>query len=243
MRRRSDRNHTGLGIAVACMLLAAILCLSIRIGEITVSGSSRYSPEQIEGFLFPGHWGKNTAAAWLKNRFRPHRQIPFVEDYKVVFHSPFRVEVIIYDKSIVGYVTDMSSYLYFDRDGIIVESSGHRLEGVPLVEGLHFGRMVLYQPLPVDNPQIFEQILNLTQQLYLYEIPVDEIRYDEYGEPWLTIGEMKVTLGSSTDMDGKLSTLNDILKAQPQLKEIPGTLELNTYTESNSHAGITFKKK
>ena len=243
MKQRAERNHTRLGIAVACMLLTAILGLSVRIGEITVSGSSRYSPEQIEGILFAGHWGKNTAAAWLKNQFQPHHQIPFVEDYKVVFHSPFRVEVIIYDKSIVGYVTDMSSYLYFDKDGIIVESSGRRLEGVPLVNGLHFGRMVLYQPLPVDNPQIFEQILNLTQQLYLYEIPVNEIRYDEYGEPWLTIGEMKVTLGSSIDIDGKLSTLNDILKAQPQIKEMKGTLELNNYTESNNRAGITFKKK
>jgi hypothetical protein len=43
-----------------------------------------------------------------------------VEDYQLVFHGPFKVEVIVHDKSIVGYVSHMSSYMYFDRDGIIV---------------------------------------------------------------------------------------------------------------------------
>ena len=33
------------------------------------------------------------------------------------------MEVIIYEKSVVGYVSYMSSYMYFDKDGIIVELS------------------------------------------------------------------------------------------------------------------------
>ena len=54
---------------------------------------------------------------------------------------------------------------------------------------------------------------------------------------------MEVTMGDHTDIDGKISTLNDILKAQPQLTQISGTMKLDKYSESNSGAGITFKKK
>ena len=32
-------------------------------------------------------------------------------------------------KSIVGYVSYMSSYMYFDREGIVVESSGQKVRG------------------------------------------------------------------------------------------------------------------
>ena len=55
--------------------------------------------------LFSGRWGKNSAYAYFADRFRLHREIPFVEDYKVVFHGPSMWEIIIYEKSIVGYVS------------------------------------------------------------------------------------------------------------------------------------------
>ena len=232
-----------MGIAVAAFLLAVILLLSVRIRTVTVTGSTHYSQEQIEDMLFGEKWGRNPAYAYASYRFKPRRTIPFVEDYKLIFHSPFHVEVILYEKSIVGYVSYMSSYMYFDRDGIIVESSPDKLPDVPLVTGLEFGHIVLHQPLPVENPKIFEEILNLTQQLSLYEIQVDKIRFGQDGQASLMIGQMEVTLGGNNDLDGKISTLNDILTAQPQLKDIRGVLELEDYTESNSKAGITFKRK
>ena len=243
MRKKEEKHHMILGIAVAAILLTAILVLSVRIQEVTVSGSSRYSAKQVEELLFSGRLGKNSAIAYVKDRFQPHRQIPFVEDYKIVFHGPFKAEVIIYDKSIVGYVSYMSSYMYFDREGIVVESSGSKLAGIPWITGMDLGRVVLYQPLPVKDSRIFEEVLNLTQQLSLYQISVDQIRFNAYNQPTLTIGQMEVPLGATGNIDGKLSVLNDILKDQPQLKDIRGTLELSEYNETNDRAGITFKRK
>lgn len=243
MRNFWRNHHTGAGITVTVLLLALILLLSVHIQNISVTGSGRYSSGQIEELLFSGRWGRNSAYAYATARFRPHRQIPFVEDYKVVFHSPFDVEVIIYEKSIVGYVSYMSSYMYFDKDGIVVESSGSRLEGVPWITGMEFGRIVLYQALPVEDKGVFEEILNLTQQLSMYEIAVDRIQYDKNGQASLFIDQMEVTLGDNTDIDGKISTLSDILASQPHLTQISGTMRLENYSESDSRAGITFKRK
>ena len=239
MRNYGSKHHIGAGIAAAVVLLLAILLLSVQIQHVTVTGSDRYSAKQVEELLFTGRWGKNSAHAYFSDKFRPHIQIPFVEDYKVVFHNPLDVEVIIYEKSIVGYVSYMSSFMYFDKDGIVVESSGSQLPGVPWITGMEFGRIVLHRPLPVDDKNIFEEILNLT----VYDIAVDRIQYDSHGQATLFIGKMEVTMGDHTDIDGKISTLNDILKAQPQLTEISGTMKLDNYSESNSGAGITFKKK
>ena len=150
--------------------------------------------------------------------------IPFVDDYKLVFHGPTKLEVIVYEKDIVGYVSDMSSYMYFDRDGIVVESSSSKLEGVPWITGLHFGQLILHRPLPVEDQTVFQDILNLTQQLSLHQLSVDRIEYNSHKKATLYMGEMEVTLGDDTNIDSKISVLSDILAAQPQLVGIPGAV-------------------
>ena len=218
IRRAERKSYKWVGIAAAVLLLAAVLVFGLRIKEVSVSGSNRYTPEQIENILFSGRWGNNTILAFIRDKTQPHRQIPFVEKYKIVFHGPFKAEVIIYDKSIVGYVSYMSSYMYF-------------------------GRIVLYQHLPVKDPKIFEEILNLSQQLSVYHIQVDRIRFGSSGQPSLTIGQMEVTLGDGGDVDGKLSLLNDILRDHPELKDKKGTLELDGYSDTGNDGTIPFKLK
>lgn len=120
---------------------------------------------------------------------------------------PSDVEVIVYEKSVVGYVSYMNSRMYFDKDGIIVESTSETLPGVPKIAGLSFGHIVLHQPLPVEDISVFNEILNLTQVLSVNEVAVDEIRFNKEKEATLQIRSLKVELGSNSEMNGKLSEL------------------------------------
>ena len=243
MARKAEKRNLGLWAAAALVLLAAILILCLRISNVTVSGNTRYTSEQMEEYLFQDSWDRNPFVCYLKDHFRPHRQIPFVEDYRLVFHSPFDVEVIVYEKSVVGYVSCMSSYMYFDRDGIIVESSTRRLEGVPEITGLKFGHLILHQPLPVEDASVFQDIMNLTQQLDLKQLEVDRIAYNSEKEATLYIGKMEVSLGKGENIDSKISVLSDILRDQPQLSQMEGQIELDHYSEDGIGGGITFKKR
>ena len=234
------KSHMGLWIGLAVFLLLVLLVLSVQVRTVTVTGNNKYSAEQIEDMLFENRWDRNSLFLFLKDRVRPHKEIPFVEDYSIVFRSPFSVEVIVYEKSVVGYVSYMSSYMYFDKDGIIVESSSSRLEGIPWITGLNFGQIVLNKPLPVENQQIFEQIMNLTQVLSIYEIKADQIKYDSSGNATLIIGDIDVYLGDNKDMNGKISELHDML---PELEGMSGTLYLDTYDENNSGMWYSFIKK
>ncbi len=51
--------------------------------------------------------------------------------------------------------------VYFDKDGIVVESSDQEIEGVPLIKGLTFDRLTMHQALNVKDASIFGTILNI----------------------------------------------------------------------------------
>ena len=231
------------GILLGILLLLAALVFAVRIKEIKVTGNSHYTEEQVIDLVLGGKWSRNSAFCYYENRFREHKSIPFIEEYKIEFKSPTKIEIVVFEKSVVGYVSYMSSYMYFDKDGIIVESSVEQLPGVPWITGLDFGHIILHQPLPVADPDTFGEILNLTQQLSVYHIQVDRIRFGSSGQPSLTIGQMEVTLGDGGDVDGKLSLLNDILRDHPELKDKKGTLELDGYSDTGNDGTIPFKLK
>ena len=235
-----DKGKMKIGIMLAVFLLAGIVLLSVKITQVTVSGNSRYTDEEIESLIFRSGWDYNPLYFYLKDRIRPHEQIPFVEDYKIEFQSPGKVEVIVYEKSIVGYVSYMSSYMYFDKDGIIVESASEKLPGIPEITGLKFGHIVLYEKLPVESAQIFSDILNLTQVLSIYQIESDQIRFSTNGSTTLHIGDIDVLLGGNNDLNGKISELSDIM---PQIVGLSGTLYLDTYDEGNLNAMYAFKPR
>lgn len=153
---QKGKRRTGPAI-VLTLLLMAILALSINIKTITVTGNKRFTQEQMTEMLFPDRLSRNFLFCYLRDRLKDHEPIPFVEDYKLVFRGPSEVEIIVYEKSVVGYVSYMSSYMYFDKDGIIVESANEKLPDVPLVSGLKFGQIVLYQKLPVEDEKIFRK--------------------------------------------------------------------------------------
>ena len=241
MKKTQYRRSRRLKItALAVILLAAALLLSVRISEVTVTGNERYTKEELTQILFPDQWSRNSLFCFFRDRLQEHVQIPFVEDYEIVFQGPGKVEVIVYEKSVVGYVSYMSSYMYFDKGGIIVESANEALPGVPLVTGLKFGQIVLYQKLPLEKEETFRQILNLTQILSIFELKVDRIQYGSYGDITLYLKEIEVLLGSGGNMNDKISELNDML---PHLEGRKGILHLEDYDEMEIRAGYTFEPK
>lgn len=227
-------------IMVLLLLLLTAAVLSVRVRTVTVSGNARYTAEQIENMIFDSNISRNAAYCYYQYKFKAHKQIPFVEDYKIVFRSPTAVEIIIYEKSVVGYVSYMNSFMYFDKDGIIVESTSEKLEKIPLVTGLKFGHIVLHRPLPIENSRVFEEILNLTQLLSVFEIGVDKIHYNSSYEAELTIGGLVVQLGDNSDINGKVSELNDILR---DYSDLDGTLYLDSYDDSNANPMYRFQKR
>ncbi len=233
---------------VAVFVALAATALIVKIEDVTITGNEWYTGEEIEDkILDSGHLSRTSAYQFVRQLMGKREMIPFVQDYKIVFDTPKSVEIIVYEKSIVGYVKYMGSYMYFDKDGIVVDSSAEPLAGIPEITGLKFGNIVLYKPLPVEDPKIFESILNLTQMLQNFGIKCDRIDYTGVREATLYLGNIKVALGSDSEMNGKIAELNNMLpKIKAKMTEEgiqSGTLYLDNYDENANSTAYSFKKE
>lgn len=238
-KARKVRNMMLGGLALIILLVAIILA-STRIKSFKVIGNTRYTSEEVVDLIFSGTWDTNAFYCFIKDKTQEHKQIPFIQRYDIDFVGPMEVSVTVYEKNIVGYVDYMSSHMYFDKDGIVVESTGESLDGIPKISGLSFGSIVLYKELPVNNMKVFNDILNLTGALSENSIECDEIVYDNLLNATLIIGDIEVYLGGTEDMEMKIFTLNDIL---PKLEGLKGELNLSDYNDSSDHESYIFKSK
>ena len=69
---------------------------------------------------------------------------------------------------------------------------------------------------------------------------MDKIQYDTKGDATLFMQELEIFLGDSSDINGKVAELSDMM---PQLAGNSGILYLNTYDPINRQMMYTFKKK
>ncbi len=246
-QRTKTRRFLWAAAAAGVVLLAALL--SVRVRQVQVSGSSYYSQEELEQLLFPGFLDRSPLVVWLRQQTGSYPEIPFVERYTVRLTGLTSAQVTVYEKSMIGYVEFSGSYLYFDKDGLIVESSTERYGTLPRITGLDFDYAVLHQTLPVEEPRVFTEIQQISQYLGSQEVDwggetrllgelLDQIDFDGAGQITCCFGDIWVFLGSAESLEGKLREMKDIL---PQLYGRTGTLYLNTYQENESDPSYIFK--
>lgn len=220
--------------AICCLLFALFLSAYIYIIEnytittVYVEGNIHYTNEEIMDMVMNGRYGHNSIFLSLKYRDRGIDDIPFIETMDVAIEAKDTVRIMVYEKAIAGYVTYLGRYIYFDKDGIVVETSEEETPGIPQVTGLAFDHIVLHEPLPVENQEIFGNILNITQMLDKYSLAVDKIYFSADYQVTLIFGEAKVTMGESKDIDEKIMALQYMM---PDLEGKKGTLDMREYTE------------
>ena len=87
--------------------------------------------------------------------------------------------------------------MYFDKDGIVVESSSKLYSGVPQIEGLKFTSIVLGSKLDAGDDSVFSDILELTQAFEKYNLDIDKVYFDSSYNVTLYMNEVKIILGNA----------------------------------------------
>ncbi|MBR5473996.1 MAG: cell division protein FtsQ [Lachnospiraceae bacterium] len=256
-KRRKNRQFsykTWIVPALVFVLFAVAGCLVMtsKVTTIKVEGNTHYSDDDVVDMLFPDEKSKNSVYCYWNHRFGEKKEVPLIESYEMNFEGANTVEIIIYEKSIVGCIEYMGSYMYFDKDGLVVESAPTKEIEVPLITGLTFHKIVLYQTLPVPKEEVFEEILNLTQLLYLYEIPAKQLQYDAHLDTTLTMADrttstgevlqlanVRVLLGNRQNMEEKVAELKNQMG---YLSGLSGVLHLETYNRTDLNPQFIFEK-
>lgn len=195
---------------------------------VYVEGNVHYTNEEIMEMVMGGRYGDNSLFLALKYKDKGIDDVPFIQTMDVTIENRNTIRITVYEKALAGYVSYLGRYVYFDKDGIVVETSTEETEGIPQVTGLKFDHVILHESLPVENPEVFDEILNITQQLERYSMSADRIYFDPDYQVTLVFGEAKVSLGDSQYIDEKIMKLQHIL---PELAGKKGTLNMREYSE------------
>lgn len=230
----------GSGIKIAIIIIVLILAVALGAGyyiidtytvsTVYVEGNIHYTEDEIKAIVMDGTLGNNSLYLSMKYKNRGIEGVPFVDVMDVTILAPDTVRITVYEKALTGYVKYLGTYLYFDKDGYVVESSSVITEGVPQITGLVFDHMAVGEPLPVEDQEVFKDILNVTKLLEKYSLDADKIYFHNSGEITVYFADVKVALGNdSATLEDKLMLLPGLL---PSLEGRNGTLQMEVYVEN-----------
>ncbi len=195
-----------------------IISQTFQVKNIVVEGCTQYSDEEIKEKLMSKSSDSITFLMYLRYKFTDHKEIPYIESYSISMEDNHTIKVKVYEKIMIGCVELMGSYMYFDRDGIVVESSKERIDGIPLITGLKFDKIVLKEQLEIQKSSLYDMILNLTKLIQKFEINVDKVFINSSYEVTLTCEENEFLLGKRDFYDTQISAIPNILKEAESMK-------------------------
>lgn len=226
-------------IVILAILAGGIGYLStFHLKTIEVTGCNLVSEEDVRSAVENSGFLNNTLVLYLKNKFHPIENIPFVAKLDIDFVSKNQVVVTVYEKSIAGCIEYMDGYVYFDKDGIILESSGERKPGIPCIEGLTFNSWEKGEKLPIEDEEKFKHILAITQLLEKYQLTIDGIEFTPENEIVLWHDAIRIEIGEGDYLAVQMMNLGSILEG---LEGKEGTLYMKDFTSDDATA--SFKAK
>lgn len=226
-----------LGIAVFLLCVFLLIAGRYTVKTITVEGNVHYTNDEIVDMVMKNQLDHNSLYLSLKYRKKGIVGIPFIEKMNVSILAPDTIKITVYEKAVAGYIEYLGKYMYFDKDGIIVETSDKKTAGIPQITGLEFDYVVLHESLPIENTDIFQSILDITQLLGKYEISAEKIYFDKNEQMTLYFENIRVRLGDISNIDDKITRLKAIL---PELEGQKGILRMENYEEGMKN--ITFNR-
>lgn len=224
-KRKKKRKILLIVLAIA-LFLGIIIFGVFRLRDVEIVGNERYSEEEIKNIILSDQNSGNALYLYWKYRFTQPQDLPFVDKVEVSFISPGKLRMKVYEKGIVGYVQYLDTYMYFDKDGIVVYSSTARDEAVPEIKGLEFKEIALYEELPVKNKEVFRTILELTQLLAKKDLNPDEIYFSQELDISLQFAGVEAALGKDDYLEEKAAQLPELLSS---LKNKSGILHMESY--------------
>lgn len=219
---------------VAGIALIVFLCYFIfHIDTVTVEGTEYYTDAEIKNAVFTRDFSDNEIMFFIYDKMFGINTLPFVEEIEAEYHGPRSLTLHVYDKNISGCINYLGQYVYFDKDGIVLQTLPEKKEGIPVVTGINFGNFTVGKPFQVEDASVFDSIMNVSQQIGHYGMDVEKIKITD-GEIRLVIGSLKVDLGKKERYDDAMSELAGVLEtAQEENLKLNGTIHMENYTSGD----------
>lgn len=226
-------------IIIAFVIIGIVLItLLCRIKTIKVEGTQYYSDKEIVSAVKEDFYIPNSVFLKLRNKIKPIETMPFVENIDIRITGLNSITIRVNENLRAGCISYAGKYVYFDKDGYALEVMNKRLKDVPLVTGLSYDNITIYEKLPVKKKGYFSKIIRITTLITTNELTINEIQFKEDGDIVLKKADLNVNLGTGDDLDAQLSVLPGIFES---LEGKSGTVYMDQYTKESKI--ITFRTK
>lgn len=248
MRRERIKRHSGVRYYLLNILLfliilgiisAAAMIFFCQTSSVKVKGNTIGSDKEIEQYVLSDKYDENAVYATVRNFLFPRKDIPFVASYRVSMQSRNTLVIQITEKEPYGFVESEKgdAYVYYGKDGNVLEVSDRLLEDVFRVVGLTAKEPAVGERLPVGESNV-KTILTIQEEINREGLDVAAITFSKDGTITFSTGNILVNLGTRANITEKLRRLPYIL---PKLKKQRGTLHLEEWSEENTD--IVFEKE
>lgn len=237
-RKRGKR--WGIGLAAGLVVLAALVIFGLfQVREVVVVGNHTFTAKQIQQTVMQDGLCRNSLyLTWkFQDSDRASDALPFLSAVEVKLINPFKVQIHVYEKQEIGYFQTGGKYVYFDRDGMVIESSDTLHEDVPVVTGVSVTNSKLYDTLELSDETLLEPLLTLAASLSNEQLTPDEIRFSTSDEIILIFGKVKALLGKSENLEDKAAALASIYS---QVEDKQGNLDMRNYSLTSQT--VTFRE-
>jgi cell division protein FtsQ len=238
-KRKKSIIVTLLFVAIILAIAFLVVIALFKVKNVEVEGNKLYDSSVIESAVLNDEYSWNSLYVFIKYKFVSTEDIPFVDTMEISMKNPQTLHIKVYEKGMMGYIyiSSIDENAYFDKDGIVVETSPKVIDDTPQINGIDCDEVVLYEKLPIKSSRL-KEILTLTQSLKRNSLIPDSITYGVEDEPVLAYGDIKVEMGSLDLLTQKVERL---AKIKPELDGLAGTLHLENWTEETTN--IVFDKK
>ncbi len=239
-RKKNKNLWKWIGTALAAIGVAGGLFFFIyyKVDEVEVMGSSHYSQEEIKDMVLRGPLASNSVLAPLLYTKKETVGIPFIQGYAVNQVNRNTICISVKEKKPVGCIPYLDSYVYFDRNGVFVESSRERDKTVPYFDGISVKHVVMDEPLPIKGDTVLNTAVALATIFQKNEMIPEHIQFDENYHISLRYGEIVVMLGQDKYLEDKMTRALAIL---PLISGKKGILHLDSVTDTIKT--ITFEEE
>lgn len=217
-----------LGVMLA---IALFIFFGLKIDTVKVEGTQAYSEEEIKKAVFQRKFSDNELFFAIYQKMYGIQKLPLVEDIEVTYENMHTVTLHVYDKAVSGCIRYMGQYVYFDKDGIVLQSMDTKKEGVPVVTGIQFGTFTVGEAFHVKDDSMFAAIMNLSQLIAHYGIEVSRIHMSD-GSVAVYSGDILVILGKKEMYDDEMSALSSVLETTKKEK-LSGTIHMENFKEGD----------
>lgn len=229
-----------ISIGLMLLLVAGIIFFFVyfRVEHVEVMGSNHYSEEEIQEMILRGPMASNSVLAPILYSTDDAGDIPFVEGFRVSQMNRNTIVISVKEKQPVGCIPYLDSYVYFDRNGIFIESSKERDESVPYFDGIQVDYVIKNEKLPIKGTTVLNTAVALSTIFQKNDMIPDHIEFDSSYHISLVYGDITVQLGKDEYLEDKMARVIAIL---PKLTGKKGILHLENVNDTVKT--ITFEQE